>query len=654
MKKNRTLIVIILLCIVGSLWALYPTYQAAQLKDELASIPLTDSAGRAKWLEENDEALKDANAKAIKLGLDLRGGIYVTMEVDVLKFIEDQANGKDDAFNKVIAATKAEELTSDEPVVDIFARKFREIAVPQGRNLLNYFIFTETDIIDDNGVLAKLQAGTDEAVDRAIEIIRNRIDQFGLVEPTIQKFGTRRIIIEVPGAADPSQVRQLLEGTAQLEFRLYKDGKIVNRILDRIDKYLAGVAPAPADTASVTDTTMAVAAAPAADTTAAAGDSLIAAALTPEDSTRIADSLSYVGLTDEQKRVKYEKEHPFSAILFRGATQDGRIYATNKDRLALMEILNRPDIKQFYEGEMTVSFSRPIKNTEGDDFYEVFFLNAQPELTGKYITDAGSDMREGQVKVLMQMDDEGARIWSRVTGANIGKPIAIVLDNVVYSAPNVQNKIDGGSSEISGSRDMQEANLLAIVLKAGALPAPVKIIQEQIVGPSLGEDSINAGMQSIIFGFLAVMIFMAMYYVTGGIAADLAVVINLFFTLAILATFGATLTLPGMAGLVLAVGMAVDANVLIYERIREELANGKSLKLALDDGYKRAFAPIFDGHLSGFFSGLILYSFGTGTVQGFAVTLMIGIAASLFTAIVITRVIFDIMLERAPGAIKFG
>ncbi len=658
MKKNRTLIVIILLCIVGSLWALYPTYQSAQLKDELASIPLTDSAGRAKWLAENDEALKDANAKAIKLGLDLRGGIYVTMEVDVLKFIEDQANGKDDAFNKVVAATKAEELTSDEPVVDIFARKFREIATPQGRTLLNYFIFTETDIIDDNGVLAKLQAGTDEAVDRAIEIIRNRIDQFGLTEPTIQKFGTRRIIIEVPGAADPSQVRQLLEGTAQLEFRLYKDGKIVQRILDRIDKHLAGIAPTPVDTAkTVTDTATAVAAAPTAavtDSTAKVNDSTIAAALTPEDSTRIADSLSYVGLSDEQKRVKYEKEHPFSAILFRGATQDGRIYAINKDRLTLMEIMNRPDVKPFYDGEMSISFSRPIKNTEGDDFYEVFFLNAQPELTGKYITDAGSDTRDGQVKVLMQMDDEGARIWSRVTGANIGKPIAIVLDNVVYSAPNVQNKIDGGNSEISGSKDMQEANLLAIVLKAGALPAPVKIIQEQIVGPSLGEDSINAGMQSIIFGFLAVMIFMAMYYVTGGIAADFAVVINLFFTLAILATFGATLTLPGMAGLVLAVGMAVDANVLIYERIREELANGKSLKLALDDGYKRAFAPIFDGHLSGFFSGLILYSFGTGTVQGFAVTLMIGIAASLFTAIVITRVIFDIMLERAPKAIKFG
>jgi preprotein translocase subunit SecD len=263
-------------------------------------------------------------------------------------------------------------------------------------------------------------------------------------------------------------------------------------------------------------------------------------------------------------------------------------------------------------------------------------------------------MRDGKPKVTMQMDEEGAHIWSRVTGANIGKQIAIVLDNVVYSAPTVQNRIDGGNSEITGSKDIQEANLMKIVLKAGALPAPVKIIQEQVVGPSLGEDSIKKGTQSIIYAFLAVILFMALYYVAGGFVADLAVIINLLFTLAVLATFGATLTLPGMAGLVLTVGIAVDANVLIYERIREELSSGKSLKLAIDDGYKRAFAPIFDGHLTAFFSGLILYSFGTGTVQGFAVTLMIGIAASLFTAIVITRVIFDILLERAPNIVKFG
>jgi len=348
------------------------------------------------------------------------------------------------------------------------------------------------------------------------------------------------------------------------------------------------------------------------------------------------------------------KEHPFRSLIGKGQTKDGRIFALESDRKAILDILNRKDIKPFYEGEVSFAFSRPEKSQSGENFYQLYFLNATPELTGKYITGAEKDSRDGKAVVTMQMDDEGARLWARVTGENVNKQIAIVLDGVVYSAPNVHQKIEGGNSEISGMRDLAEANLLKIVLKAGALPAPVKIIQEQVVGPSLGADSIAKGTESIIFGFLAVIVFMAFYYVTGGFVADFAVLINLLFTLAVLATFGATLTLPGMAGLVLTVGIAVDANVLIYERIREELGNGKSLKLAIEDGYKRAFAPIFDGHLTAFFSGVILYSFGTGTVQGFAVTLMVGIAASLFTAIVITRIIFDILLERAPGVIKFG
>lgn len=659
MKKNRTLIVVILLCIVGSLWALYPTWQASQYREEFAA--LKDSASRAKWIAANEESLKDANGKSIKLGLDLRGGIYVTMEVDVLKFIEDQATGKDDIFNKVLAATKEEEKISDESVVELFAKNFRTTAVPAGKNLLNYFILPDSRIIEEADILAFLKAGTDEAVDRAIEIIRNRIDQFGLTEPTIQKFGTRRIIIEVPGVADAAQVRQLLEGTAQLEFRLMKDPKVVQKVLKSIDKHLLGSAPAiPAkavDTNTVVDTAVkAVAAvAPKVDSAKTAVDSAMAnVVLSSEDSAKLADSLAYVGLTDDQKRAKFEKENPFTAILSKGVTQDGRIYCSEVDRKAIIDLLARADVKPIYEGEVSIVFSRPIKDEKGGNFYEVFFLNATAELTGKYITDATAENRDGKPEVTMQMDEEGARIWARVTGANVGKQIAVVLDNVVYTAPNVQNKIEGGNSQITGSKDMSEANLLKIVLKAGALPAPVKIIQEQVVGPSLGSDSISKGTASIFFGFLAVILFMAIYYMMGGIAADIAVIINLLFTMAILATFGATLTLPGMAGLVLTVGIAVDANVLIYERIREELASGKSMKLALDDGYKRAFAPILDGHVTTFFSGLILYSFGTGTIQGFAVTLMIGIAASLFTAIVITRVIFDILIERAPNSVKFG
>ncbi|MBS1902539.1 MAG: protein translocase subunit SecD [Bacteroidetes bacterium] len=683
MKKNRTLIIVIILCIAGALYGLYPTWKSQDYQSTLDSFG-KDSAKRAAYIAKHEEDVRSLNTgvvRPIKLGLDLRGGIYITMEVDVLKFIEEQASNKDEILNAVLAATSKEEQTSDETVVSIFSRKFQEIAASKGKTLANYFLLDDVKTGEDKEIIASLTKGSDEAVDRAIEIIRNRIDQYGLTEPTIQKFGSRRIIIEVPGAADPASVRQLLEGTAQLEFRLLKDPKIVRRVIDRIDKYLsstgfvttpdsakATVADSvkqPGVIAQGTDSSKKAAetksakkedkkAIAKADTTKKDSTAAKTATLSPEDSAQRADSLAYAGLSDQQKAAKFTKEHPFTALIAKGQTKSGQYYVSDADRRAMLEILARPDIKPMYEGEVDFSFSRPIKDQGGSNFYEVYFLNAQPELTGKYIVDAGAELRDGKPTVTMRMNEDGARIWSRVTDANVNHRIAIVLDNVVYSAPNVMSRIDGGNSEISGSRDMAEANLLKIVLKAGALPAPVKIIQQQEIGASLGADSVSKGLQSILIGFLVVIIFMAMYYLTGGFVADVAVIINLIFTLAVLAAFGATLTLPGMAGIVLTVGIAVDANVLIYERVREELASGKSLKLAIDDGYKRAFAPIFDGHLTAFFSGVILYSMGTGTVQGFGVTLMIGIAASLFTAIVITRVIFDILLERMPSSIKFG
>jgi SecD/SecF fusion protein len=685
-KKNRAKIILILLFIVGAVWALLPTYQNQQLNDELASK--RDSATKAKYLADNADAMRDASAKAIKLGLDLRGGIYVTMEVDVLKFIEEQALQKDEIFNQVVAETRKQEITSDVPVVDLFIQNFQRIAAPKGKALSNYFYFDQARTGTDAEIKTELEKGTNEAVDRAIEIIRNRVDQYGLTEPTIQKQGSRRIIIELPGAADPAQVHQLLAGTAQLEFKLLKEPQIISKVIERIDKHLTGdtsvtnaVAAsvagnaAPADSATKSETIAAVpdsasknaktdakATANAKNTakandTAAAKAAPVAAAVDPKDSARRADSLAYAGLTQEQQAAKYSKEHPFSVLLLRGQDQkSGRVFVSERDRNSIMALLSRQDIKPYYQDEVSFTFSRPMPGANGEDIYEAYFLNATPELTGKVITDARADVStvNGAPEVTMQMDEEGARVWRRVTRQNKGRQVAIVLDNVVYSAPVVQNEIPSGNSQITGSGTMAEANLLKIILKAGALPAPVKIIQEQVVGPSLGQDSIEKGTSSILWAFIAVMVFMAIYYHTGGVAADIAVLINLLFTMAILATFGATLTLPGMAGLVLTVGMAVDANVLIYERIREELESGKSLKMALDDGYKRAFAPIFDGHLTAFFSGVILFAFGTGTVQGFAVTLMIGIAASLFTAIVITRVIFDILMDKNPELVNFG
>ncbi len=671
MRKNRAKIIIILLCIIGAVYALYPTYKSTELKNELDGFSSSsqDSLKKIQWQTANGEDLKNANAKAIKLGLDLRGGIYVTMEVDVLKFIDEQALQKDDLFQQVLDATEKDEATSEDPVVPLFVKNFNAIAKPKGKSLANYFYFSEAGAGDDAAIQAALQKGVDEAVDRAIEIIRNRVDQFGLTEPTIQKEGTRRIIIELPGVGDPTQVHQLLQGTAQLEFRTLKDPEIVKHVLDRIDHRLSGdtaLARLESLDTGKTDTTKANAAMKDTAKTATVADSTkkdstataSTAHLSPEDSTQRADSIAEIGMSQDQKYAHYAKTHPFTSILMKGASrQNGDIYVSEADRALIKSILNRPTIKPLFADEMSFMFSRPLPTEKtNENVYQVYFLNTQPELTGKSIVQATTDIdpTSGKPEVSMQMDDDGTRVWRRVTHANLHKQVAIVLDSVVYSAPVVQGEIPSGNSQISGIGDMNEANLLKIVLKAGALPAPVKIIQESVVGPSLGADSIQKGTWSIIWSLIVVILFMGFYYVTGGVVADLAVVINLLFTAAVLATFGATLTLPGMAGLVLTVGIAVDANVLIYERIREELSLGKSLKLAMDDGYRRAFAPIFDGHLTAFFSGVILYAFGTGTVQGFAVTLMIGVSASLFTAIIITRVIFDLIMERNPELIKFG
>jgi SecD/SecF fusion protein len=673
-KKNRAKIIIILLFIIGAVYALYPTYHSQSLKNDeerFGNSP-QDSVKRVAWENANGQDLKDASAKAIKLGLDLRGGIYVTMEVNVLKFIDQQALQKDDIFQQVMDATEKDEATSEAPIIPMFVQHFDQIAKPKGKSLANYFYFAEAGNGDDAAIQAALQKGADDAVDRAIEIIRNRIDQFGLTEPTIQKEGTRRIIVELPGVGDPTQVHQLLQGTAQLEFRLLKDPQIVKNVLDRIDQHLRGDTTlsnvAAVDTAKA-DTAKAVAATTndtakahpesAQTATASKKDSSAkaTAALNPADSAARADSIAEIGMSQQQKYAYFVKSHPFTSILMKGMSQQsGDIYVTEADRQLIKSILARPDVARLYSDEMAFMFSRPLPAGKNQSVYQLYFLNGQPELTGKVITDAQADVDQnsGKPEVDMQMDDEGTRVWRRVTHANIGKQVAIVLDSVVYSAPRVNGEIPSGNSQITGIGDMSEANLLKIVLKGGALPAPVSIIQESVIGPSLGADSISKGTSSIIWSLLAVMIFMGFYYIMGGIVADMAVFINLLFTMAVLATFGATLTLPGMAGLVLTVGIAVDANVLIYERIREELSLGKSLKLAMDDGYRRAFPPIFDGHLTAFFSGVILYAFGTGEVQGFAVTLMIGIAASLFTAIVITRVIFDIIMERNPELIKFG
>jgi len=353
---------------------------------------------------------------------------------------------------------------------------------------------------------------------------------------------------------------------------------------------------------------------------------------------------------------QFAQKHPFFAIVQQiPRTEDFAVFENDRDKL--MRILDREDVKRVIPSDFQFLFgAKPMGVANGQKYYELFAVKKDAELTGGVVTNAQArpDPNTGQPNVEMTMSSEGAREWARITGANIGKRIAIVLDNAIYSAPVVQNKIPNGSSQITGMANMDEANLLSIVLRAGALPAPVDIVEERNVGPSLGEDSIKNGVTSGVIGLGIIVLFMLAYYRTGGSAADFALLLNILFILGVLAAFHATLTLPGIAGMILTIAVAVDANVLIYERIREELTTGKTLRAAIDQGYSKAYSAIFDANIISFFTGAILYQFGTGPVQGFALTLMIGIVASLFSAIIITRVIFDIMVQRGATTINFG
>jgi preprotein translocase subunit SecD len=352
----------------------------------------------------------------------------------------------------------------------------------------------------------------------------------------------------------------------------------------------------------------------------------------------------------ELSEEEFKKQHPFFAIALldpQGRSADAYVKVDDRNKLEL--ILNRPDVQKVIPNNVEFKFhAKTQKDGSGNDFYIMYLVNKEPELTGGVITDANAniDPNTSTPIVTMTMNSEGATEWARITGANVNKRIAIMLDGAIFSAPVVKGKIPGGRSQIEGMADLNEANLLEIVLKAGALPAPVDIIEERSVGPSLGEDSINSGFLSILLGYIVVGLFMILYYKQAGTIASVALIFTVLFTLGILAGFSATLTLPGIAGIILTIGMSVDANVLIYERIREELATGKTIKASIDNGFKLANSAIIDSNLTTFITGIILYQFGTGPVQGFALTLMIGIAASLFSALVIARLVLNIMISK--------
>ncbi len=558
--------------------------------------------------------------KRLKLGLDLQGGMRVVLEVNTGQLVEKLAKNPDDVFNQTLKEAQKEAELSDEPVVDIIGRRL----VDKGIRLSRYF---GTVRQDDNEILKSLNEDAEDAVTRAMEIIRNRVDQYGVSEPSIQRQGSRRIIVELPGVAREEEAKQLLQGTALLEFRLLKDPQLAYSIMQRIDNVLAGKSAVDSTSETKTETNK--------------------NKEVTSDSTTTADTTAPEEKLSEEE---FKKQHPFFSVALidpQGRSADAYVYAQDRNKIELM--LKRPDVQKVIPNNVAFVFSAKTEKTpEGKEFYRLYTVNKEPELTGGVITDAVAtiDPNTSGAVVNMTMDSQGATEWARITGANVGKRIAIILDGVAYNAPVVKGKIPGGRSVIEGMENLQEAKLLEIVLKAGALPAPVDIIEERTVGPSLGEDSINSGLISVIIGYLLVGFFMIVYYRRSGSITALALIFTILFILGILAGFSATLTLPGIAGIILTIGMAVDANVLIFERIREEMATGKTIKASIDSGFSRAYSAIIDSNITTFFTGIILYQFGTGPIQGFALTLMIGILASLFSALVIIRLMMDIMVSK--------
>jgi len=636
-KKNRGKLIFIIASILLSFYFLYPTYKDYKFTKELRSLVGEDSL---KYLEQNESAIREARMKRIKLGLDLQGGMRVVLEVNVLKLLEDLAKNKDSLFDAIMAETRREATGSEKDVIDILKEKFQAKQVRMSRYYGNI-----RDSDDD--VVSRLRTESDNAIDRAMEIVRNRVDQYGVSEPSIQKQGGRRIIVELPGVSKEAEVRQLLQGTALLEFKLLADPEITSKVYESIDKTLAGK---PISDSAEVDTTK-----------IAAKDTSKNKNVAKADTSSILDT-SIAQIPEEQLKAEEQakKEHPFFYLATTLPQKDkgwnGELYTAEENKAKVMRILERPEIKRLIPSD--IAFVWSAKHSfiaEGKKYYTLYAVKKTAELTGGVIVNARAtiDPNFNQPIVTMEMNSEGAREWARITGANVNKRIAIIMDNACFSAPVVRTKIIGGNSQIEGMENIDEAKLLEIVLKAGALPAPVDIIQQTSVGPSLGEDSIKKGIFSSLLAFGLTIFFMIIYYRTGGTMADLALLLNLLFVLAVLAGFQGTLTLPGIAGIILTMAVAVDANVLIYERIREEAVTGKTLAAAIDAGYSKAFTAIFDSNVTTFITGVILYQFGSGPIQGFALTLMIGIVASMFSAIVITRVIFNILTERGK-VINFG
>tara|TARA_B100000579_G_scaffold417148_1_gene413398 strand:+ start:16 stop:1812 length:1797 start_codon:yes stop_codon:yes gene_type:complete len=585
--RNRLLTILFVFGL--GIYALLPTLRYAIMDEEKKS-------------NLSDEQVDHFESRSIKQGLDLKGGIYIVLEVDLPQLIDNLAKNKDNNFNEFLGELKSEYNNSSSD----FFTVFESLADDKNLKLPRYFInYGKTK----DQIITQLSLQSEDSIKRVIEIIQNRVDQFGVAEPTIQKQGNNRVIVELAGIEDSERARDLLQSTALLELMIVKNVERTNAIIRQIDSIVTTTS-----TENVTDN---------------------------NELNELFDSNS-------------SSELGFSSLLI---SVGGNLAIASQDLSSLKDILSNDDVKQILEATnstiLTSDSSIKLVNEIGEEeeFYTLYHLFNNAELTGGVIEDAQMRLSQagvtaGQAVVEVEMNSEGSREWARITGANINNRIAIVLDKKVHMAPVIRSQIFGGGTVIEGLDSIEEAEDIAIVLRAGALPVPVTIAEERTVGASLGADSISKGTLSMAIGLLLVVIFIVFFYKMSGLIASFSVMWTLILLLGVLALLEATLTLPGIAGLILTVGMSVDANVIIFERIKEELRNGKSVRSAIDSGYERAIRTIVDANLTTGIAAAVLYQYGSGPIKGFATVLFWGIIVSMFTAIIVTRFVFDFVTSR--------
>ena len=625
MQNNLTpRFLLIGLVLVWGLWSLWPTFKLQTLSEKEKTA-----------LSEQGE-LVDLETRAIKQGLDLKGGMYIALEVDIPTLVEKIAINKDRKLASVFESTRQEILIS--PETDFF-NSFSNLVEERQVKLSRYYYDYGSN---SNDIITALKTEAEDAIDRVLEILQNRIDQFGVAEPTIQKQGTQRIIVELAGVQNSERARALLESTALLEFYLVKDITTTNDFMIKVDQILKkdkSISKAAKEIEPIADQ----------EESDSSNDKAVSVSelFGADESSSKNDS----AIVDQDMFT----ERPFSSLL---RNLGNSIGVPEKNVFTVRKLIAKSEVRDrlasiganFLFGHKAEEYV--LNDGSVESMYSLYLVDDQAELTGGVVEEAKANLgpqgttSAGQPIVNLSMNSDGSRKWAIMTGSNVGRRVAIVLDNKVHMAPNIREKISGGGTLIEGFANIDEAKDIAIVLRAGALPAPVEIIEERVVGPSLGAESVKRGTQSVLIGLTIVLIFILFYYRTAGSIADFALIWNLVLVLAILASLQATLTLPGIAGLILTVGMSIDANVIIFERIREELDKGKTAKAAIDGGYNRALTTIVDANMTTLIAALVLWQFGTGPIRGFATVLFWGILISMFTAIFVTRTIFNAFVNR--------